>query len=768
MFFPQTFIGILFHNFRNNCSFKFISEEMKSGGQRASDDKKQRSVLITADAKTFKNQEDFQINKPLTNCISTVIDKGVARTFMKLLESVQSKPLHLRFTDLNNNEKGVQNNMFKLQEEINELQPKVKFSSAGRGYTDKSSNFKWKTLKQVASETVKECANGETKKEHIGNTCGPSIPMVTSKVSPGSDFSTVPCTSNTMQITAKNLQKAQLNTRSLITDSQSHCVSLIEPTSDMSRPLVDQVYLNTDLSAPGLSCNPSETESIQVQITHDRSDKQTMSSQGLPKVGHTPTSSHSSVQEGHIPVFISNHRVNSTPTSIPEGSLSPPAFPSSTHSSNPIGEVVINAKANGKAGGISETKPGNVTDCKMPLQAATATNEGTIEETSQEAPAAVLEALNQVQVYIDKLTSKANNQDTTKADRVKAFHGRTLLKGKEVPPRIIPLEPLYIKRPVKPSGKREIIPQDPRKVKACVSLASTELSLPHFAKVVKPRFSNRDDLGSKIPNIMRQYKEISANVLKDRTSTESAANIPTTGHDCDYTVVDMDCDTRSSSLSFASENVKDNELNTQNKERKSGAEKASRIQLSSKQTIIFPSESSCKSHSLFKNAKITSERDRKTDRRKDSNHKKKEERSVSSHSWMGSISPIVFDLPKSDNGSPIKRQADNAESRKSASEGDSVFKRLGISPDHKKSQSKSHSNRKSHSRSSTVSSEFSTHAKRPLDKQFSSSKTSSKGKRWHVDSSAGTTGPKERPRIDYSDLNFYETFSPSPIEWDDT
>ena len=42
------------------------------------------------------------------------------------------------------------------------------------------------------------------------------------------------------------------------------------------------------------------------------------------------------------------------------------------------------------------------------------------------------------------------------------FHGRTLLRGKSVPPRRIPHEALYKFCPVKPSGKLEVIPEDPR------------------------------------------------------------------------------------------------------------------------------------------------------------------------------------------------------------------------------------------------------------------------------------------------------------------
>ena len=43
-----------------------------------------------------------------------------------------------------------------------------------------------------------------------------------------------------------------------------------------------------------------------------------------------------------------------------------------------------------------------------------------------------------------------------------AFHGRTLLKGKSIPARRIPLDPLYLERPIKPSGQPETKPRDPR------------------------------------------------------------------------------------------------------------------------------------------------------------------------------------------------------------------------------------------------------------------------------------------------------------------
>ena len=50
----------------------------------------------------------------------------------------------------------------------------------------------------------------------------------------------------------------------------------------------------------------------------------------------------------------------------------------------------------------------------------------------------------------------------TKPETLGQFHGRTLLMGKKVPPRSIPLEPLYISKPYTTSGKKQIRPMDPR------------------------------------------------------------------------------------------------------------------------------------------------------------------------------------------------------------------------------------------------------------------------------------------------------------------
>ena len=58
---------------------------------------------------------------------------------------------------------------------------------------------------------------------------------------------------------------------------------------------------------------------------------------------------------------------------------------------------------------------------------------------------------------------RVKSEDTHKIDKPKTarlFHGRTLLIG--VAPRRIPIEAIYIKFPIKPSGNPETVPQDPR------------------------------------------------------------------------------------------------------------------------------------------------------------------------------------------------------------------------------------------------------------------------------------------------------------------
>ena len=53
-------------------------------------------------------------------------------------------------------------------------------------------------------------------------------------------------------------------------------------------------------------------------------------------------------------------------------------------------------------------------------------------------------------------------EQTQKPSGAVKFHGRTLLFGPEVPVRFIPFHPLYLFHPVRKSGKREVIPTDPR------------------------------------------------------------------------------------------------------------------------------------------------------------------------------------------------------------------------------------------------------------------------------------------------------------------
>ena len=58
--------------------------------------------------------------------------------------------------------------------------------------------------------------------------------------------------------------------------------------------------------------------------------------------------------------------------------------------------------------------------------------------------------------------AKKDMNKPTKPETKGQFHGRTLLMGKKVPPRHVPLEPLYISKPYTTSGKKQIRPVDPR------------------------------------------------------------------------------------------------------------------------------------------------------------------------------------------------------------------------------------------------------------------------------------------------------------------
>ena len=53
-------------------------------------------------------------------------------------------------------------------------------------------------------------------------------------------------------------------------------------------------------------------------------------------------------------------------------------------------------------------------------------------------------------------------EQTQKSSGAVKFHGRTLLFGPEVPVRLIPFHPLYLFHPIRKSGKKEVIPTDPR------------------------------------------------------------------------------------------------------------------------------------------------------------------------------------------------------------------------------------------------------------------------------------------------------------------
>ena len=66
---------------------------------------------------------------------------------------------------------------------------------------------------------------------------------------------------------------------------------------------------------------------------------------------------------------------------------------------------------------------------------------------------------------IDKNTKPSDSNHSnklTKPDTAGQFHGRTLLMGKKVPSRLIPLEPLYLTKPYISSGKKQVRPVDPR------------------------------------------------------------------------------------------------------------------------------------------------------------------------------------------------------------------------------------------------------------------------------------------------------------------
>ena len=65
-------------------------------------------------------------------------------------------------------------------------------------------------------------------------------------------------------------------------------------------------------------------------------------------------------------------------------------------------------------------------------------------------------------VVTNPFSNKELHEGLYVGDPCGKFQGRTLLRGKEVPPRKIPHEALYITCPIKPSGKPEIIPVDPR------------------------------------------------------------------------------------------------------------------------------------------------------------------------------------------------------------------------------------------------------------------------------------------------------------------
>ncbi len=55
-----------------------------------------------------------------------------------------------------------------------------------------------------------------------------------------------------------------------------------------------------------------------------------------------------------------------------------------------------------------------------------------------------------------------SQQKRTKPETAGKFHGRTLLWGKSVPPRHVPLQPLYLSRKYSSSGERYPRPEDPR------------------------------------------------------------------------------------------------------------------------------------------------------------------------------------------------------------------------------------------------------------------------------------------------------------------
>ena len=61
-----------------------------------------------------------------------------------------------------------------------------------------------------------------------------------------------------------------------------------------------------------------------------------------------------------------------------------------------------------------------------------------------------------------KESKSKDTEKTTKPSTAGKFHGRTLLQGRSVPARMIPLEPLYLVKPLTSRGTLQVIPVDPR------------------------------------------------------------------------------------------------------------------------------------------------------------------------------------------------------------------------------------------------------------------------------------------------------------------
>ena len=105
-------------------------------------------------------------------------------------------------------------------------------------------------------------------------------------------------------------------------------------------------------------------------------------------------------------------------------------------------------------------------------------------------------------------------QRRTRPDTVGQFHGRTLLCGEQVPPRIVPMEALYKTHPYKKSGALEIVPYDPRPILSTKTERKTDLTYLSYTTSKNTRKKGRNEKlkKSKTLNGLDQYIE---NKLKE-------------------------------------------------------------------------------------------------------------------------------------------------------------------------------------------------------------------------------------------------------------